>query len=90
MTATTERDRQRLIVEEVIALCVDADDHLRVALMRMVQRARTSEEASIIQELLEARQQVRAVQNEVLRLHPDRISAVRPEGQGMEARQGWT
>lgn len=68
----TASDRQRIDVENVIAQLVTADDHLRVALMRLVQGARTAEDRAIINEALAAREAIASAHGQVVELHPNR------------------
>lgn len=68
----TAKDAQRLDLEHVLALHVDADDHLRVALTRLVQGARTAEDRDIIDELLSAREAITLSHGRVVQLHPNR------------------
>ncbi len=69
MAATTDTDRLRLTVENVLANLAEADDSQRVALMRLVQRARTQDEADIITEILTARQAVTRAKTVLMTLH---------------------
>ena len=68
----TARDAQRIDVENVIAPLVAADDHLRVALLRLVQGARTTEDREIIDELLEARQAIARSHGHAVEIHLNR------------------
>jgi len=71
MGATTSRDKARLSLEDVIGSLVVADEHLRVALLKMVQWARTDYEADIMAEMVQARKEIRKARNHALEYHPD-------------------
>lgn len=53
--ATTDGDRLRLALDNILAAQCDARDHLFVAITRLAQRARTREEAEILHKLIQAR-----------------------------------
>ena len=71
MGATTQKDKNRLSLEDVIGALVIADEHLRRALMRMGQWARTDYEADIMTEMVQARKQIRQARDNALEFHPD-------------------
>lgn len=70
MSATTEDDRRRLKVEDSLALLSDVDDHLRCALLKLVQWSRTDYEHSILEEVLTARKQAFQAKATISQLHP--------------------
>ena len=49
---------QRDTLDDALACLAGADDHQRVALMRLVQTARTENEKSVINEIMDARVEV--------------------------------
>jgi len=72
MGATNWRDKARLSLEDIIGPLVIADEHLRIALIKMSQWARTDYEADIMAEMVQARKQVRQARDNSLRDHPDK------------------
>lgn len=72
MGATNAADQFRLDLEDVIANLVNAEEHLRVALIRFVQWARTDYELGIIEETIRARQEIRRAQDKLLDSHPNK------------------
>lgn len=73
MAATTEADRTRLLLEEAAALLSGADEHLRCALLKLSQWARTDYEKEIIIEVLDARTEARRASVTIAQLHPNPI-----------------
>lgn len=72
MSATNENDRDRLIVEDALALLSDVDDHLRCAFLKLGQWARTDYEEDILKEVLTARKQAYKAKKTILQLHQNR------------------
>jgi len=70
--ATNEKDVLRITVENIIACQNDADDHLRVALVKLAQWARTEEDKEIIDEVLDARTAVERGRKKAVSLHPNK------------------
>ena len=66
---TNEKDALRITVENIIACQNDADDHLRVALIKLAQWARTDEDKEIIDEVLDARTAVERARQKTVSLH---------------------
>lgn len=71
MSATTAADRERLALEDVLALLASTDEHLRCALLKLVGWARTNYEKEIIVEVLDARTAARRAATRVSQLHPN-------------------
>jgi UDP-glucose 4-epimerase len=71
MAATNDFDRMRLMLEDILAELANADDHLRVAGLRVFQWARTQEDADVVTELLAARQSVEQARLGIAGLHPN-------------------
>lgn len=63
--------RKRREIEQILAPLADADDRLGPVLTRMVQRARTEDEAQDIQELLTVRRKLQIAKKRIVELHPD-------------------
>ena len=70
--ARNEKDALRIELENITACQKDADDHLRIALLRLVQWARTDEDREIIDEVLEARKAVGQAHKRTVSLHPNK------------------
>ena len=70
--ARNEKDALRIELENIIACHKDADDHLRIALLRLAQWARTDEDREIIDEVLEARKAVGKAHKRTVSLHPNK------------------
>jgi len=70
--ARNEKDALRVELENIIACQKDADNHLRVALLRLAQWARTDEDKEIIDEVLEARKAVEKARKRAVNLHPNK------------------
>jgi len=68
-------DKQRRAVEDIIAGMIGADEHLRCALLKLVQWARTDYEQGIINEVLDARKEMLKAQTRLLNFHPDAIQS---------------
>lgn len=68
----TPEDRLRLNVAAVLANHVEADDHLRIALMRFAQGARTHADGEIMREMAAAREAIAQAHTAVLQLHRNR------------------
>lgn len=69
MSATLS-DRPRLRLEDALAAISDADDHAHCAALRLTNRARTVEEAEIIQEIIAIRSALRRARNYIAACHP--------------------
>lgn len=63
-------DRPRLQLEDALAAVCEADECARVAALRLTNRARTDEEAEIIQEILGVRIALREVRHYLRSYHP--------------------
>lgn len=74
MSAVTEPDRQRLALEDVLPLLSAADEHLRCALLKLTQWARTNYEKEIIMEVLDARVAARQAVVRLSQYHPNHKS----------------
>lgn len=64
-------DRPRLALEDILALQARAEDHLRVAMLKLAQWVRTDEEGDILMEVQAARVKVNEAQSELARYHRD-------------------
>ena len=86
MGAVNARDRERIRLENGLGCLVQADVRLRAAVTRMVQAARTREEAEVIELVIEARGLVERGKLILSRLHPDTLtpdpSPVQTTGEG--------
>lgn len=51
-------DQPRLDLEDILALLVQAEDHARVAMLKLSQWARTDEEGDILTEVFETRKTI--------------------------------
>ena len=77
MGATTERDRQRLALEDILALLVSAETGLTIAWTRMLQNAVTEEDAADLHEVTTARRDVREAKARLARFHPQHLEGER-------------
>ena len=66
-------DRPRLVLEDALAAVLDADEHAHAAVLRLVNRARTAEEAEIITEMIAVRRALRQARNNIAAYHPQRL-----------------
>lgn len=71
MSATSSADGERLLVEDTLALLSGVDEHLRCALLKLAQWARTDYERDIIVEVLDARKEARQARETIVQLHPN-------------------
>ena len=71
MSATSESDKTRLQIENCMALAAKSDKALQIALTRMVQAARTENDAANIAELLETRRNLEKMRALLSGLHPN-------------------
>jgi hypothetical protein len=69
--ATTDGDRLRLALDDILAAQCETREHLFVAITRLAQRARTREEAEILRHLIHARTALGRAHQAVTLLHVD-------------------
>jgi hypothetical protein len=69
--ATNDADALRISLEAIQAAHLQARDCLLVAITRLAQRARTHDEAEIIEELITAREALRTARARLADLLPD-------------------
>ncbi len=62
-------DQPRLDLEDILGLLVKAEDHARVAMLKLAQWARTDEEGDILMEVKEARVTLNQAQTQLARYH---------------------
>jgi len=67
-----DQDALRSELENIIACQKEADDHLRIALVRLAQWAKTQEDQDIIDEVLGARKAVERARRKAASLHPNK------------------
>jgi len=73
MAATNDRDRERLKLEDILALLVRADNGLRIAATRMNNRVRTKNERADIIEIVNARADLQDALDLLAEFHPNRL-----------------
>ena len=71
MSQSTTEFQKRREIEQILAPLADADERLGPVLTRMVQRARTEDEANDIQELLTVRRKLQIAKKRIAELHPN-------------------
>ena len=72
MSATNHADQFRLELETFITHTVNAEEYLRVALLRMGQWARTDYEADTIVEVIYARREITELWKKLIEFHEDK------------------
>jgi hypothetical protein len=66
-------DAERLVLEDLLGLCVSALDHLRCAEARMRNKARTEFDRTNLVEVLGARVDLESLKRDLVGFHPDRL-----------------
>ena len=72
MNQHTPKIQERIEIEQILAPLADAIFRLSPVLTRMVQRAKTEDEALDIQELLTIKRQIQTAQKRLSELHNDK------------------
>jgi len=67
--SATASDQKRLDLEDILALQAQVEDHLKVAMLKLVRWVRTDEEGDILMEVKQARVIVNEAQSELARYH---------------------
>ena len=73
MSATNDRDKERLKLEDVLAHLVAATDCLDKAHTRLCQNAITEDDAMTLFEIIAARAEIRCAKARLAKLHPNRL-----------------